>query len=216
MDLWSSSKCVKKTLRKKGSGEEIGMAFVRVEEVKTRLEDLAWAEDDGETLHRGASALELTSSNAMKSPSVLVKGLSFQEAAVSGRSKGQGKSGVKRHLKVLKGDFQGISERNSLSLSQMSPEPSTWMLLGLTSYMYSPTSEEKKTLKEAGIKLNLFGTGTGYMVFTGGSRRGCCLLIGWPKTWSASVQYPSRTPSSLVKTQKDILYISQSLLLLFP
>ena len=41
MDLWSSSTCVKKTLRKKGSGEEIGMAFVRVEEVKTRLEDLA-------------------------------------------------------------------------------------------------------------------------------------------------------------------------------
>ena len=100
MDLWSSSTCVKKTLRKKGSGEEIGMAFVRVEEVKTRLEDLAWAEDDGETLHRGTSALELTSSNAMKSPSVLVKGLSFQEAAVSGRSKGQGKSGVKRHLKA--------------------------------------------------------------------------------------------------------------------
>ena len=98
MDLWSSSTCVKKTLRKKGSGEEIGMAFVRVEEVKTRLEDLAWAEDDGETLHRGASALELTSSNVMKSPSVLVKGLSFQEAAVSGRSKGQGKSGVKRHF----------------------------------------------------------------------------------------------------------------------
>ena len=109
-----------------------------------------------------------------------------------------------------------LHERNFLSLSQMSPRSSTWMLLDLTSYMYSPTSEEKKTLKKAGIKLNLFGTGTGYMVFTGGSRRGCCLLIGWPKTWSASVQYPSRTPSSLVNTQKDILYISQSLLLLFP
>ena len=39
MDLWSSSTCVKKTLRKKGSGEEIGMAFVRAEEVETRLED---------------------------------------------------------------------------------------------------------------------------------------------------------------------------------
>ena len=37
---------VKKTLRKKGSGEEVGMAFVRIEEAKFGLEDLVWAEDD--------------------------------------------------------------------------------------------------------------------------------------------------------------------------
>jgi len=110
MDLLSASTYVKKVLRKKGSGEEVGMAFVRIEEVKTGLEGLAWAEDDGETLQGGASALELKSFNAMRSPSILGKGSSFREAVVSGRSKGQVKSGVKRHQKVLKGDILGISK----------------------------------------------------------------------------------------------------------
>jgi len=110
MDLLSASTYVKKVLRKKGSGEEVGMAFVRIEEVKTRVEDLAWAEDDGDLLQGGASAPEPTPLNAMRSPSVLGKGSSFREAAVFGRSKGQGVSGVKRHQKVLKGDIQGISK----------------------------------------------------------------------------------------------------------
>jgi len=110
MDLLSSSTYVKKVLRKKGSGEEVGMAFVRIEEVKTGLGGLAWAEDDGETLQGEASAPELTPLNAMRSPSVLDIGLSFREAVVSGRSKGQVKSGVKRHQKVLKGDILGISK----------------------------------------------------------------------------------------------------------
>jgi len=109
MDPLSASTYVKKVLRKKGSGEEVGMAFVRIEEVKTGLEELAWAEDDGETLQEGAS-LELMSLKAMRSPSVFGKGLSFREAAASRRSKGQGKSGVKKHQKVLKGDIQGISK----------------------------------------------------------------------------------------------------------
>jgi len=110
MDLLSASTYVKKVLRKKGSGEEVGMAFVRIEEVKTGLEGLAWAEDDGETLQEGASALELKSFNAMRSPSILGKGSSFREVVVSGRSKGQVKSGVKKRQKVLKGDIQGISK----------------------------------------------------------------------------------------------------------
>jgi len=110
MDPSSASTYVKKVLRKKGSGEEVGMAFVRIEEVKTGLEGLAWAEDDGETLQGGASALELKSFSAMRSPSILGKGSSFREAALSRRSKGQGKSEVKRHKKVLKGDIQGISK----------------------------------------------------------------------------------------------------------
>ena len=110
MDLLSASTYVKKVLRKKGSGEEVGMAFVRIEEVKTGLEGLAWAEDDGETLQGGASALERKSFDAMRSPSILGKGSSFREAVVSGRSKGQVKSGVKRHQKVLKGDILGISK----------------------------------------------------------------------------------------------------------
>ena len=37
MDLLSASTYVKKVLRKKGSGEEVGMAFVKIEEVKTRV-----------------------------------------------------------------------------------------------------------------------------------------------------------------------------------
>ena len=110
MDPLSASTYVKKVLRKKGSGEEVGMAFVRIEEVKTGLEGLAWAEDDGETLQGGASPLELTSLKAMRSPSVFGKGLSFREAAVSRRSKGQRKSGVEKRQKVLKGDILGISK----------------------------------------------------------------------------------------------------------
>ena len=38
------------------------------------------------------------------------------------------------------------------------------MLLDLTPYLYSPTSEEKMTHKKAGIKLYLLCTGTGFIV----------------------------------------------------
>ena len=63
---------------------------------------------------------------------------------------------------------------NPLSLLQTTPKPSTSMLLVYTSYMYSPSSEERDSQK-AGFKLALFNTETGISMVTGGS---CCPLIG--------------------------------------
>ena len=63
---------------------------------------------------------------------------------------------------------------NPLSLLQTTPKPSTSMLLVYTSYMYSPSLEERDSQK-AGFKLALFNTETGISMVTGGS---CCPLIG--------------------------------------
>ena len=74
---------------------------------------------------------------------------------------------------------------NPLSLLQITPKPSTSMLLVYTSYMYPPSSEERDSQKD-GFKLALFNTETGISMVTGGS---CCPLIGWSKSWSGSVQH---------------------------
>ena len=71
-----------------------------------------------------------------------------------------------------------IMNWNPPSLLQISPtptlKPSTSLLLVYTSYMYSPSSEERDSQK-AGFKLALFNTETGISMVTGGS---CCPVIG--------------------------------------
>ena len=99
---------VKKTLKKKGSGEEVGMAFVRIEEAKFGLEDLVWAKDDEYAQQEGVFGMKLTSLNARRSSSVVGKGLVLREAEVTGRSKVPGKCCVKRPRNILRDDIQGI------------------------------------------------------------------------------------------------------------
>ena len=99
---------VKKTLKKKGSGEEVGMAFVRIEEAKFGLEDLVWAEDDEYAQQEGVFGMKPTSLNARSSSSVVGKGLVLREAEVTGRSKVPGKCCVKRPRNILRDDIQGI------------------------------------------------------------------------------------------------------------
>ena len=96
MDIWPAPTYVKKTLRKKGSGEEVGMAFVRIEEAKFGLEDLVWAEDDEYAQQEGVFGMKPTSLNARSSSSVVGKRLVLREAEVTGRSKVPGKCCVKR------------------------------------------------------------------------------------------------------------------------
>lgn len=97
MDISSAPTYVEKKLCKKGSGEEVGIAFVRIEEAKSGMEGLVWAED---ALQEGGFDMKLTSSNAMRRSSLVV----------TERSKGPGKSGGKRHQKVLRDDIQGITK----------------------------------------------------------------------------------------------------------
>ena len=108
MDIWPAPTYVKKTLRKKGSGEEVGMAFVRIEEAKFGLEDLVWAEDDEYAQQEGVIGMKLTSLNARISSSVVGKGLVLRGAEVTGRSKVPGKCCVKRPRNILRDDIQGI------------------------------------------------------------------------------------------------------------
>ena len=49
---------------------------------------------------------------------------------------------------------------------QITPKPSTSMLLVYTSYMYSSSSEERDSQKD-GFKLDLFNTETGISMVTG-------------------------------------------------
>ena len=78
------------------------MAFVRIEEAKFGMEDLVWAEDDEYAQQEGVFGMKLTSSNAMRSSSVVVKGLELREAEGTGRSKVPGKCCVKRPRNNLK------------------------------------------------------------------------------------------------------------------
>jgi len=111
MDISAAPTYVEKKLWKRGSGEEVGIAFVRIEEAKSGMEGLVWAEDDEDAMPEGGFDMKLTSSNAMKRSSVVSKGVAFGEAVVvTERSKGPGKSGAKRHQRVLRDDIQGITK----------------------------------------------------------------------------------------------------------
>ena len=57
---------VEKKLWKK-NGEEVGIAFVRIEEAKSGMEGLVWAEDDEDELQEGGFDMKLVPSNAMRS-----------------------------------------------------------------------------------------------------------------------------------------------------
>ena len=105
MDIWPTPTYVKKTLRKKGSGEEVGMAFVRIEEAKFGLEDLVWAKDDEYAQQEGVFGMKLTSLNARISSSVVGKGLVLRGAEVTGRNKVPGKCCVKRPRNILRDDI---------------------------------------------------------------------------------------------------------------
>ena len=107
MDISAAPTYVEKKLWKRGSGEEVGIAFVRIEEAKSGMEGLVWAEDDEDAMPEGGFDMKLTSSNAMKRSSVVSKGVAFGEAVVvTERSKGPGKSGPKRHQRVLRDEIQ--------------------------------------------------------------------------------------------------------------
>jgi len=84
------------------------MAFVRIEEAKSGMEGLVWAEDDEYAQQEGVFGMKLTSLNARKSSPVVGKGLVLREAEVTGRSKAPGKCCVKRPRNILRDDIQGI------------------------------------------------------------------------------------------------------------
>ena len=110
MDISAAPTYVEKKLWKRGSGEEVGIAFVRIEEAKSGMEGLMWAEDDEYTQQERVFDMKLTALNAMRSSSVVGKGLELREAEVIGRSKVPGKCCVKRPRNILRDDTQGITK----------------------------------------------------------------------------------------------------------
>jgi len=85
------------------------MAFVRIEAMSD-VDDLVWAEDDEDAQQEGVFDMKLTSLNAMRSSSVVGKGLALREAEVTGRSKVPGKCCVERPRNILRDDSQGITK----------------------------------------------------------------------------------------------------------
>ena len=157
MDIWPTPTYVKKTLRKKGSGEEVGMAFVRIEEAKFGLEDLVWAEDDEYAQQEGVFGMKLTSLNARISSSVVGKGLVLRGAEVTGRSKVPGKCCVKRPRNILRDDIQGIPK---LTMKRLARKGGVVRIKGL---IY-----EEKVLDEPYLqKDDEMGSGSGSLLTRG-------------------------------------------------
>jgi len=109
MDIRPANTYVKRMLGKKGSGEVVGMAFLRTGESNLRLEDLTWAEGDKKSPREVDCALKPSMPLREMRGKAVSKRLKSREA-LNGGEKGLSKGDAGRHHKVLRNDIKGIDK----------------------------------------------------------------------------------------------------------
>ena len=108
MDTRPANTYVKRMLGKKGSGEVVGMAFLRIGESNLGLEDLTWAEDDKES--PPDCALKPSMPLREMRGTTVSKRLKSREATTNGGGKGPSKGDEGKHRKILRNDIKGIDK----------------------------------------------------------------------------------------------------------
>ena len=111
MDTQPANTYVKRMLGKKGSGEVVGMAFLRIGESNLRLEDLTWAEGDKESPPEADCALKPPMAlREMRGTTVSKRLKSIEATTNNGGGKGQNKGDAGKHRKILRNDIREIDK----------------------------------------------------------------------------------------------------------
>ena len=118
MDIRPANTYVKRMLGKKGSGEVVGMAFLRIGESNLRLEDLTWAEGDKKSTPEEDCALKPPMPLREMRGTTVSKRLKSREATTNGGGKGQSKGDAEMHRKILRNDIKEIEKPFSMRLSR--------------------------------------------------------------------------------------------------
>ena len=118
MDTRPANTYVKRMLGKKGSGEVVGMAFLRIGESNLGLEDLKWAEGDKESPPEADCALKPPMALREMRGTTVSKRLKSREATTNGGGKGQSKGDAEKHHKILRNNIKEIEKPFSMRLSR--------------------------------------------------------------------------------------------------
>ena len=111
MDTQPANTYVKRMLGKKGSGEVVGMAFLRVGESNLGLEDLTWAEGDKESPPEADCALKPPMAlREMRGTTVSKRLKSIEATTNNGGGKGPSKGDAGKHRKMLRNDIKEIDK----------------------------------------------------------------------------------------------------------
>ena len=111
MDTQPANTYVKRMLGKKGSGEVVGMAFLRIGESNLGLEDLTWAEGDKESPPEADCALKPPMAlREMRGTTVSKRLKSIEATTNNGGGKGPSKGDAGKHLKILRNDIKEIDK----------------------------------------------------------------------------------------------------------
>jgi len=111
MDTQPANTFVKRILGKKGSGEVVGMAFLRIGESNLGLEDLTWAEGDKESPPEADCALKPPMAlREMRGTTVSKRLKSIEATTNNGGGKGPSKGDAKKHRKMLRNDIKEIDK----------------------------------------------------------------------------------------------------------